>query len=117
MTDAVKIQIGRRLRKKREQAGYTREELGELCSLSPRFIANIELGDSTFSLDSLMTACRTLSCSSDYLLFGKDDGERPWAEICGKLEQLDLRYQKSMDKIIQGFVEAIHAKSYEELND
>ncbi|MCI8677433.1 MAG: helix-turn-helix transcriptional regulator [Lawsonibacter sp.] len=77
MTAEAKIQIGRRLRRKREQAGYTREKLGELCSLSPRFIANIELGDSTFSLDSLMTVCRILSCSSDYLLFDKEEGETP----------------------------------------
>lgn len=77
MTAEAKIQIGRRLRRKREQAGYTREKLGELCSLSPRFIANIELGDSTFSLDSLMTVCHILSCSSDYLLFDKEEGETP----------------------------------------
>lgn len=77
MTAEAKIQIGRRLRRKREQAGYTREKLGELCSLSPRFIANIELGDSTFSLDSLMTVCRILSCSSDYPLFDKEEGEPP----------------------------------------
>ena len=70
LTDTRKAKIGLRLREKREQAGYTREKLGELCSLSPRFIANVELGDSTFSLDSLMTVCRVLSCSSDYLLFG-----------------------------------------------
>ena len=109
MTDAVKIEIGRRLRKKRENAGYTREKLGELCALSPRFIANIELGDSTFSLDSLMTVCRVLSCSSDYLLFGKDDEEKPWAEISEKLEQLDPRYQEPMGKVVQGFIEAVHA--------
>ena len=84
MTAEAKIQIGRRLRRKREQAGYTREKLGELCSLSPRFIANIELGDSTFSLDSLMTVCRILSCSSDYLLFDKEEGETPWAEVFEK---------------------------------
>ena len=77
MTAEAKIQIGRRVRRKREQAGYTREKLGELCSLSPRFIANIELGYSTFSLDSLMTVCRILSCSSDYLLFDKEEGETP----------------------------------------
>lgn len=83
MTDAVKAQVGMRLRKKREQAGYTREKLGELCSLSPRFIANIELGDSTFSLDSLITVCHVLSCSSDYLLFG---------------ENIDWMYSKKVDK-------------------
>lgn len=80
MTDTLKAEIGQRMRTKREQAGYTREKLGELCSLSPRFIANIELGDSTFSLDSLMTVCRVLSCSSDYLLFGSNINVEVWAE-------------------------------------
>ena len=107
MTDAVKSQIGRRLREKREQAGYTREKLGELCSLSPRFIANIELGDSTFSLDSLMTVCRALSCSSDYLLFGDSISGEAWEETFSKLRQLDLKYQEPVDKALQGLLEAI----------
>lgn len=33
----TKAEIGKRLRAKRESAGYTREQLSELCSLSPRF--------------------------------------------------------------------------------
>lgn len=107
MTDAMKGQIGRRLREKREKAGYTREKLGELCSLSPRFIANIELGDSTFSLDSLMTVCRVLSCSSDFLLFGDGVDGGAWAETVAKLEQLDVKYQEPVDKLLQGFLEAI----------
>ncbi len=107
MTDVVKLEIGRRLRKKREQAGYTREKLGELCSLSPRFIANIELGDSTFSLDSLMTVCRVLSCSSDYLLFGNDINGEAWAETISKLKQIDLKYHEPVDKTIQGIIETI----------
>lgn len=107
MTDALKVQIGRRLREKREQAGYTREKLGELCSLSPRFIANIELGDSTFSLDSLMTVCRVLSCSSDFLLFGASVDRGTWAGTISKLEQLDIKYQEPMDKTLQGLLEII----------
>lgn len=108
MTDDLKGQIGRRLRAKREQAGYTREKLGELCSLSPRFIANIELGDSTFSLDSLMTVCRVLSCSSDYLLFGDSVDAEAWAEPIAKLQQLDLKYQEPVSKTIQGLIETIN---------
>ena len=50
MNVEMKREIGQRLRQKRESAGYTREQLGELCSLSPRFIANVEFGTSTFSL-------------------------------------------------------------------
>lgn len=107
MTDTVKAEIGLRLRRKREDAGYTREKLGELCSLSPRFIANIELGDSTFSLDSLMTVCRVLSCSSDYLLFGDSVDSGAWTETVSKLTQLDLKYQEAVNKTIQGLIEAI----------
>ena len=109
MTDETKAQIGRRLREKREQAGYTREKLGELCSLSPRFIANVEFGDSTFSLDSLMTVCRVLSCSSDYLLFGAsvDTDNAAWEEPVSRLRQLDVKYQEPVNKIFQGAIEAI----------
>ena len=107
MTDTLKAQIGLRLRERRERAGYTREKLGELCSLSPRFIANIELGDSTFSLDSLMTVCRVLSCSSDYLLFGDSVDTEVWSETIAKLEQLDVKYQEPVDKMLQGLIEAI----------
>lgn len=107
MTDHVKAQIGRRLREKRDSAGYTREKLGELCSLSPRFIANIELGDSTFSLDSLMTVCRVLSCSSDSLLFGDSIDGGAWSETVSRLRQLDLKYQDAVDKTLQGLLEAI----------
>lgn len=107
LTDTLKAQIGRRLREKREQTGYTREKLGELCSLSPRFIANIELGDSTFSLDSLMTVCRVLSCSSDYLLFGDSVDTGAWSKTISKLEQLDVKYQEPVNKTLQGLIEAI----------
>ena len=107
LTDCLKTQIGCRLREKREQAGYTREKLGELCALSPRFIANVELGDSTFSLDSLMTVCRVLSCSSDYLLFGNSIDSGAWSDMISKLEQLDLKYQEPVNKTLQGLLEAI----------
>ena len=107
MTDDLKGQIGRRLRAKREDAGYTREKLGELCSLSPRFIANIELGDSTFSLDSLMTVCRVLSCSSDYLLFGSSVDGNAWSDTVSKLQQMDVKYQPSVNKVLQGLIETI----------
>ena len=106
--DAVtKSEIGARLRAKREQAGYTREQLGELCSLSPRFIANIELGDSTFSLDSLMTVCRALSCSSDSLLFGNQIDGEAWSDIMTKIRQLDPKYLSAVSKVVQGLLELI----------
>ena len=107
MNNTLKLQIGQRVREKREQAGYTREKMAELCSLSPRFIANVELGDATFSLESLITVCRVLSCSSDYILFGNNIADEPWSDIISKLQHLGLKYQQSMSKTIQAIIENI----------
>ena len=107
MDPAMKKQIGERLRRKREEANYTREKLGELCSLCPRFIANVEFGESTFSLDSLMSVCRALSCSCDYLLFGTDDHTSEWAIVSSKLEQLDRQYLCPVGKMVDALIEAI----------
>jgi len=103
----MKLQIGRRLREKREQSGYTREKMGSLCSLSPRFIANVELGDSTLSLDSLITVCRVLSCSSDSLIFGGSVDAEAWAGPVSKLRQLDTKYLEPVNKVLQGMLEII----------
>lgn len=103
----TKAEIGKRLRAKRESAGYTREQLSELCSLSPRFLANVELGDSAFSLDTLMTVCKILSCSSDELLFGNTVNQSAWSDTTSKISQLDVAYKESIDKTLQGILELI----------
>ena len=58
MDAQTKMQIGQRVRALRESRGYTREQLGELSSLSPRFIANVEAGDSSISVDTLRILCQ-----------------------------------------------------------
>lgn len=107
MDATKKAEIGARLRLKREGAGYTREQLSELCSLSPRFIANIELGTATFSLSSLMVVCRVLSCSSDHLLYGDTVNGDAWSDTVDRLRHLDVKYKESVDKVLQGVIEAI----------
>lgn len=81
--------------------------LGEYCGLSPRFIANVELGDSTFSIDSLMTVCDILSCSSDYLLFGIENADSDWGEVTSKLLHLDIRFKEQIAQITQSAIEII----------
>lgn len=105
MDAAVKRSIGVRIRKKREEAGYTRERMGELCSLSPRFIANIEFGDSTVSVDSLMVICQVLSCSADSLLFGEEKSDDVWENVVDKIRHIDTRLQPEILNIIQAIVE------------
>lgn len=96
--------IGLRVREKREAAGLTREKLGELCGLSPRFIANIEFGDAAFSLDSLMKVCKVLGCSSDALLFGSSNSS-PWKDLTARLEQLDPIHKPQIAAVLQAISE------------
>lgn len=107
MNSETKKEIGLRIRRKREEAGYSREALGELCSLSPRFIANIEFGDSTCSLDSLMNICRTLACSSDELIFGGAVDESAWGDVISKLQNMDVRYHDQVEKMLLCMLETI----------
>ena len=100
MDAATKKAIGKRIRAKRESAGYTREQLSELCALSPRFLANVEL-------DTLMTLCRILACSSDSLLFGDSVDCNQWDHTISRISQLDLKYKDSVDKTLQGLIELI----------
>lgn len=107
MKEEMKKEIGARVRSQRERAGYSRERMGELCSLSPRFIANIEFGDATFSLDSLMVVSRVLSCSCDYLLFGQRVDHSAWQDVVAKLENLDVQYHDQVNQLLQSFIEGI----------
>lgn len=99
MKNEAKSEIGTRIRTKREKAGLTREKFGELCSLSPRFIANVELGDSAVSVDTLMTICQVLSCSSDYILFGATSGDN-WEDTVTTLRRIPDKYQPQVQQII-----------------
>lgn len=102
----IKLEIGRRFRRQREELGYTREYLGELCGLSPRFIANIEFGDSSFSINSLMIICKVLSCSADYLLFGEKINRDAWSDTIERVQNINVKYKPEVDKLLQALVEA-----------
>ena len=101
MKSTTKAEIGARIRIRREQAELTREKFGELCSLSPRFIANVELGDSAVSVDTLMVICQVLSCSSDYILFGTTSDDI-WNDTVTALHRIPDKYQPEIDQIIHG---------------
>ena len=64
--------MGIRLRQRREQLGYSREELAEKLDVSSKFCSDIELGVKGVSLNTLAKLSYILSLSTDYILFGYD---------------------------------------------
>ena len=68
----INIQIGANIRKYRELCGYSREILAEKLGISPRFVANIEVGAVGVSPTTIKRACEVLGISADRLLWDDD---------------------------------------------
>lgn len=79
-----------RIRKAREDAGYTREKFAELLDVSVSYMAMVELGRTNVSLKTLRKTCQVLGLSADYLLFGEERTED--SILMDKLRQLDKKY-------------------------
>jgi len=94
LTESDYMQLGLRIRKARENTGYTQEKLAELCSLSATHISNIERGTRKPSLDTVYTIACELDISMDALMFGTHpDDDTSIAKI------LSIVQSKDKDKI------------------
>ena len=62
--------IGERIRKERERARLTRENLAERLGLSPLYIGQLERGERQMSLDTLVKVSDQLHVATDYLIYG-----------------------------------------------
>lgn len=61
-------EIGRKIRKCREDMGLSQEAAAERCGISPSFYSNIERGIKIMSLETFFSICNVFSTSADYLL-------------------------------------------------
>lgn len=79
-----------RIRKAREDAGYTREKFAELLDVSVSYMAEVERGRTNVSVKTLIKICNILGLSADYVLFGAERGAD--VLLMDKLRRLDDKY-------------------------
>lgn len=87
-----------RIRKAREDLGYTREKFAEKLDVSVSYLAELERGRTGISVKMLIKVCKVLGLSADYVLFGN---ERP--EDSNRLDaihRIDEKYLPLLDKVI-----------------
>ncbi len=94
--DNKSLGIGTRIRSQREKMGYTRDQLAEMVGISPKFCADIELGHSLMSIETLCKLSSALMLSTDYILYGNsgnsvDDEAINLIKICKKENLEDLK--------------------------
>lgn len=104
----INVEIGEQIKKAREQAKYTQEQLAEKIDVSPQYISDLERGVVGLSLPTLKKACIELRVSSDQILFGKSNKELNaiLAEKCKKLSDKQLQI---LIEIISKFMEALES--------
>lgn len=64
------LEIGSRIRNIRESLQYSRETFSELIDISESFLSQIERGEKSISLKTLMSISSVSGFATDYILFG-----------------------------------------------
>lgn len=64
------LQIGSRIREIRENLKCSRETFSELIDISESFLSQIERGEKSISLKTLISISSATGFSADYILFG-----------------------------------------------
>ena len=87
-----------RIRKAREDLGYTREKFAEKLDVSVSYLAELERGRTGISVRMLVKVCNVLGLSADYVLFGNDRQED--ALRLDAIHRIDEKYLPLLDKVI-----------------
>lgn len=66
------LEIGNRIRNIREELKYSRETFSEAINISESFLSQIERGEKSISLKTLMSISSHTGFSTDYILFGDE---------------------------------------------
>lgn len=70
MDKQQRIEIGQRLRQRRQELGLTRERMSELADIGTGYYGQLEVGTSQMSVDTLIKLSRSMHLPMEYILFG-----------------------------------------------
>ncbi len=87
-----------RIRKAREDMGYTREQFAEKLGVSVSYLAELERGRTGISVKLLIKVCNVLGLSADYILFGAERDSD--ALMLDKIHRIDDKYMPLFEKVI-----------------
>ena len=81
--------IGKRIRKRRLELGYTQEALAEKVDVTDTYIGAIERSTSKCSIETIAKIAKALDLNMDYLLFGTnpDNCDIQFTDIMKNLPQ------------------------------
>ena len=92
-----------RIRRAREEQGYTREKFAEKLDVSVSYMAELERGRTGISVKILIKVCYLLGLSADYVLFGVERTED--AKRLDAIHRIDEKYLPLLDSVTAQLLE------------
>lgn len=92
-----------RIRKAREDQGYTREKFAEKLDVSVSYMAELERGRTGISVKMLIKVCNLLGLSADYVLFGEERNED--IKRLDTIHRIDSKYLPLLDALTAQLLE------------
>ena len=98
------IEIGQRLRQRRQALGLTSEKMSELADIGTGYYGQLEVGTSQMSIDTLIKLSRSMHLSMEYILFGEGEGVGDPSAILDLLQHCSPRELKLAEEVLKLFL-------------
>ena len=106
MKNEINAQIGMAIKRARENARLTQEQLSEILDCSPQYISLLENGRYGISVKMLHKLCTELNITSDSILF-PDSGRNSLELLSYKCRELSDEQFRLLLEIINRYIEAV----------
>lgn len=98
------IEIGPRLRSRRQELGLTREKMSELANIGSGYYGQLEVGTSQMSIDTLIKLSQSMHLSMDYIIRGSVDEPGDASGVQDLLSRCTPRELKLAEDVLKLFL-------------
>lgn len=98
------VEIGQRLRQRRNELGLTREKMSELADIGAGYYGQLEVGTSQMSIDTLLKLSRSMHLPMEYILLGEGWEPGDAGAVTDLLERCTPRELKLAEEVIKLFL-------------
>ena len=104
MEKRQRIEIGQRLRQRRQELGLTREKMSELADIGTGYYGQLEVGTSQMSIDTLIKLSRSMHLPIEYILFGEGYEPGDPSPVIDLLQRCTPRELKLAEDVLKLFL-------------
>ncbi len=98
------IEIGQRLRQRRNELGLTREKMSELADIGAGYYGQLEVGTSQMSVDTLLKLSGSMHLPMEYILLGEGWEPGDPDAVIDLLRQCNPRELKLAEDVLRLFL-------------